>query len=54
MPFLSIFTIFILPLKMYWNNALFARMIFDTVTNISVATHVLVKGRGGNIDVCEL
>jgi hypothetical protein len=47
-PILSILTIFILPLKMYWSSTLYAKMIMNPVTNIMKATHVLVKGRGGN------
>ena len=53
-PILSLLTIFVLPVKMYWDNGLFARMIFNPTTNIEQATHVLVKGKGGNIDICEL
>ena len=53
-PILSILTIFILPLKMYWDTELYATMIYDTVTAIEMATDMLVKGRAGNVDVCKL
>ena len=53
-PLLSILTLFFLPLKMYWNNALHARMIYNVVEDLAQATHVLVKGRSGNIEVCKL
>lgn len=33
-PILSFLTIFILPLKMYWDNALYAKWIFNHVTKI--------------------
>jgi hypothetical protein len=53
-PILSILTIFILPLKMYWDTELYANMIYDTVTEIQFATDMLVRGRAGNVDVCKL
>jgi len=34
-PILSLFTIFILPLKMYWDTSLYARMIFNPVPDIT-------------------
>jgi hypothetical protein len=54
MPVLSILTLFFLPLKMYWDNALNARMIYSPVFNLDRATHVLVGGRDGKVEVCEL
>ncbi len=53
-PILSLLTIFVLPLKMYWDNALYAKWIFNHVTQIDQATHVLIKGRSGNTDICKL
>lgn len=53
-PILSILTLFFLPLKMYWDNALNARMIYSPVLRLEQATHVLVKGRDGKVAVCEL
>jgi hypothetical protein len=53
-PILSVLSLFILPLKMYWDNDLNARMTFNTVTDIKRATHVKVIGRGGNVDICKL
>ena len=34
-PLLSILTIFFLPLKMYWNNETYAKMLFYTVIDIT-------------------
>jgi hypothetical protein len=53
-PVLSVLTLLYLPLKMYWSNALNARMIYNIVNELEEATHVLVKGRSGNVEVCEL
>lgn len=39
---------------MYWDNSLYARMIFNPVPEIRQATHVLVKGRVGNYDICKI
>jgi hypothetical protein len=53
-PILSILTLFFVPLKMYWDKELNARMIYNVVADLAQATHVLVRGRGGNVEVCEL
>lgn len=53
-PMLSVLTLFFLPLKMYWDNALNARMLYYPVQDLRQASHVLVKGRGGNVEVCLL
>lgn len=53
-PVLSVLTLFFLPLKMYWDNALNARMLYYPVQDLRQASHVLVKGRGGNVEVCLL
>lgn len=53
-PIISILTLFFVPLKMYWNNELNARMIYNVVADLAQATHVLVRGRSGNVEVCEL
>lgn len=34
-PVLSVLTLFFLPLKMYWDNALNARMIYNVVADLT-------------------
>jgi len=34
-PVLSVLTLFFIPLKMYWDNALNARMIYNVVADIA-------------------
>lgn len=53
-PLLSILTIFILPLKMYWSSELCCDMLYDIVDDINKATHVKIVGRPGNTDICKL
>ena len=31
-----------------------AKMIYDVVDDIELATHVLIRGRPGNVEVCKL
>ena len=53
-PVLSVLTLFFLPLKMYWDNALNTRMVYSPVQTLHQATHVRVRGRDGKIEVCDL
>jgi hypothetical protein len=53
-PLLSIVTLFMLPLKMYWSTQLCCDMLYDIVDDITKATHVKIVGRPGNIDICKL
>ena len=53
-PFLSLMTVFILPLKMYWSTELCCDMLYDIVDDITKATHVKIVGRPGNTDICKL
>lgn len=53
-PLLSILTIFMLPLKMYWSTELCCDMLYDIVDDINKATHVKIVGRPGNTDICKL
>jgi hypothetical protein len=39
---------------MYWSQELTAKMIYDVVEDIEYATHVLIRGRPGNVEVCKL
>jgi|LauGreDrversion4_2_1035121.scaffolds.fasta_scaffold876134_1 hypothetical protein len=39
---------------MYWSQELTAKMIYDVVDDIEYATHVLIRGRPGNVEVCKL
>jgi uncharacterized membrane protein len=49
LPILSLLTIFILPIRMYWHQHLRARYMYSRVTSLDRCTDVLVHGRDGNI-----
>jgi hypothetical protein len=54
-PILSVLTIFILPIVMYWRPTVYARMLFSPVNDIKNASHVVVKGRGAaKVVMCKL
>jgi hypothetical protein len=53
-PILSLMSLFILPLKMYWSSELCCDMLYDVVEDINKATHVRISGRPGNTDICKL
>ena len=46
-PILSLLTIFIFPLIVYWRPALNARYRYSTHHSINTASHVLIRGRCG-------
>jgi hypothetical protein len=45
-PLLSVFTIFIFPLKLYWSKQLQAKWLYRSVSSLNNATDVLIYGRG--------
>ena len=53
-PLLSILTVFVLPLRMYWNTTLRAKYWYDRVDRLTDATNVLVTGKLGNVEISRL
>lgn len=53
-PLLSILTIFVLPLRMYWSTTLRAKYWYDRVDKLANATNVLVTGKLGNVEIARL
>lgn len=51
MPLLSLLTLFILPLRLYWSAELRAYYLYNEVGALEQADHLLVKGKDGNIEV---
>lgn len=54
LPILSLFSLFILPVRMYWSVQLRRKYMFNDVTDLARVTHLLVHGRDGNIEIVEL
>ena len=54
LPFLSLITVFVLPLRMYWNTKLVARYMYSRADTLSEATHLLIRGKEGNLEITEL
>lgn len=53
-PILSILTLFVVPMYMYWRTGFYVTMCMSPTDKISRATHVLVKGKSGSLDCCKL
>ncbi|MFM7853044.1 MAG: hypothetical protein ACKO96_14290, partial [Flammeovirgaceae bacterium] len=53
-PLLSLLTVFVVPIYMYWRVEFYVTMTMSTCDDILQATHVLVRGKPGNIDCCKL
>ena len=54
LPFLALITVFVLPLRMYWSTILEAKYMYSRVTSLREATHLLVRGKQGNLEIAEL
>jgi hypothetical protein len=54
LPILSLLTVFILPIRMYWFSHLRARYMYSRVKSLQECTDLLVHGRDGNIEVVTL
>jgi len=53
-PILSILSALIVPLYMYWRTRFFVMMCMSETDDIGKATHVLVKGKAGNFELCKI
>jgi hypothetical protein len=53
-PFLIIVTAGILGLYLFWKPELRAKMLYQKVVNVDDATHVLVSGLDGNVEICKV
>jgi cation-transporting ATPase 13A3/4/5 len=54
-PILSLCTAFILPLFLYWNQAMRIKWLYSKVQGIHAKpTHVVVEGVPGNVDILRL
>jgi hypothetical protein len=54
LPILSLLTVFVLPIRMYWFSLLRARYMYTRVTSLQECTDLLVHGRDGNVEVVTL
>ena len=54
LPVLSLVSLFILPVWLYWSVPLQASMIYSKVDSLQQATHFLVQGRDGNIEIVQI
>ena len=54
LPILSILTIFLLPLNLYWNPKNHAKWCYSEVNSIVDATHLLVLGKSGYYEIIEI
>lgn len=54
-PLLSLLTVFVLPIFMYWNVKVRAAMLYSPVTKLEEATAMEVHNRHtGAIEICQL
>jgi hypothetical protein len=51
LPFLSVITIFVLPIRLYWSAELRAYYLYTRVRTIQEADALLVRGKDGNIEI---
>lgn len=51
LPILSLLTVFVLPICMYWSQSLTAKYLYNRVTVLAEATALLVEGKDGNIEI---
>lgn len=51
LPFLSVITIFVLPIRLYWSPELRAYYLYTRVRIIQEADALLVSGKDGNIEI---
>ena len=54
LPILSLLSLFILPIRMYWSVPLQRKYMYNEVKDLAQVTHLLVHGRDGNIEIVEL
>ena len=54
LPVLSLVSLFILPVWLYWSVPLQASMMYSKVDSLQQATHFLVQGRDGNIEIVQI
>ena len=54
LPILSLLTLFVLPIRMYWSATLSARYKYSHVSSVSQTTDLLIHGRDGNIEIVKL
>lgn len=53
-PLLCLTTGLILALVLYWHVKLQIALLYRPVSNIKKATHVVVHGKPGNIEICKI
>jgi len=53
-PLLSLLTLFVLPLRLYWSAELRAKYLYNQVAALEGADHLLVRGKDGNVEVVAL
>ena len=53
-PILSLLTVFILPLRLYWSADLRSKYLYSQVNSLNDADHILVRGKDGNIEIVKL
>jgi len=54
LPLCSILTVFYLPVRLYWSVEARAVWMYSPVVTLQNTTHLLVKGKDGNIEIVEL
>ena len=54
MPLLSVLTLFVLPLRLYWHKTLRAKYFYTRVNQLPLANHLLVTGKLGNCEIVAL
>jgi hypothetical protein len=53
-PILSVLSAFILAICLYWRTNLRKKLLYKEVLDVNDATHILVQGREGNIEIIPI
>lgn len=53
-PLLSLVTLFVLPIRMYWSQTLTAKYCYNRVRSLEEADHLLITGKTGNVEIVEI
>ncbi len=53
-PLLSVITLFVLPIRLYWSAELSAKYLYTRVAIIQDADALLVRGKDGNVEIVQV
>lgn len=54
MPLISLFTLFIWPVFLYWSKPMQRDWLYKRATDIRTATHIYIRGRDENQEIVNI